>query len=193
MKKTAVLIYDQFCNFEISVVLEILTLKEKPITIFAQDLSAIKSEDGLTVLPDQCIDDIDINEYDSLLLPGAMNIDEIIKSEKILSFIQLFDAHQKIIGAISIAPILLVKSGVMKDKPFMAGINHEDLYEEDFSRQDLTYMHGWNDNLTNPIEQGYMISGNIITSISYNFIYFAIGFTKMLGLDYDARWFGIRQ
>ena len=29
MKKTAVLIYDSFCNFEISVALEILALTEK--------------------------------------------------------------------------------------------------------------------------------------------------------------------
>ncbi len=34
MKKTAILIYDSFCNFEISTVLEILALAEKPITVF---------------------------------------------------------------------------------------------------------------------------------------------------------------
>lgn len=33
MKKTAVLLYDSFCNFEISPALEILALAEKPITI----------------------------------------------------------------------------------------------------------------------------------------------------------------
>ena len=31
MKKTAVLLYDSFCNFEISPALEILALAEKPI------------------------------------------------------------------------------------------------------------------------------------------------------------------
>ncbi len=35
MKKTAVLIYDQFCNFEISVALEILALGKR-ILIFLQ-------------------------------------------------------------------------------------------------------------------------------------------------------------
>ena len=39
MKKTAVLIYNQFCNFEISVALEILAMAEKPITIFAKELT----------------------------------------------------------------------------------------------------------------------------------------------------------
>ena len=36
MKKTAVLIYDQFCNFEFSVALEMLAMAGKPITIFAK-------------------------------------------------------------------------------------------------------------------------------------------------------------
>lgn len=33
MKKTAVLIYDQFCNFEIVPALEMLAIAEKPIAI----------------------------------------------------------------------------------------------------------------------------------------------------------------
>lgn len=33
MKKTAILIYDQFCNFEIAPALEMLAMAEKPISI----------------------------------------------------------------------------------------------------------------------------------------------------------------
>ena len=36
MKKTAVLIYDSFCNFEFSVALEILAMAEKEIVVFAK-------------------------------------------------------------------------------------------------------------------------------------------------------------
>lgn len=36
MKKTAVLLYDSFCHFEISVALEILALKNKEIDVFAK-------------------------------------------------------------------------------------------------------------------------------------------------------------
>ena len=56
MKKTAVLLYDTFCNFEISPALEILALAEKPITIFGISKQAIRSEDGLSVIPDATID-----------------------------------------------------------------------------------------------------------------------------------------
>ena len=140
MKKTAVLIYNQFCNFEISVALEILAMAEKPITVFAKELTMITSEEGLKVFPEKSISDIDISEYDSLLLPGAMDIREAIEDDEVLSFIKLFGERKMIIGAISIAPILLVKNGIIGAKPFMAGVNKEDLFEEGFSEEELSNM-----------------------------------------------------
>ena len=61
------------CNFEFSVALEILALAEKEVVVFAQTKDAVRSEDGLLVLPNQTIDEINIDEYDSLILPGAMD------------------------------------------------------------------------------------------------------------------------
>lgn len=193
MKKTAVLIYDQFCNFEISVALEVLAMAGKPITIYAQEMKNIRCEEGITVFPDQCISDIDICEYDSLLLPGASDIREVIEQEEILSFIRLFYENQKMIGAISIAPILLVKCGVLSGLPFMAGINKEDLYEEGFTEQELSNMQGWTDNINHPVPEGYIVSNNIITSVSYEFVRFALAFARMLGIDIPAKNFGIRD
>lgn len=42
MKKTAVLIYNSFCNFEFSVALEVLALAEKEVTVFAQTNQPVK-------------------------------------------------------------------------------------------------------------------------------------------------------
>lgn len=52
MKKTAVLIYNHFCNFEIAPVLEMLTLAGKPITIFAKNNAPVRSEEGLVAMPE---------------------------------------------------------------------------------------------------------------------------------------------
>ena len=86
MKKTAVLIYNSFCNFEFSVALEILALAEKEVVIFAHTKEAVKSEDGLMVLPNQTISEINIDEYDSLILPGAMDIREAIENEEVIEY-----------------------------------------------------------------------------------------------------------
>ena len=90
MKKTAVLIYNSFCNFEFSVALEILALAEKEVVIFAHTKEAVKSEDGLMVLPNQTISEINIDEYDSLILPGAMDIREAIENEEVIEFFTLY-------------------------------------------------------------------------------------------------------
>lgn len=54
-EKTAVLIYNQFCNFEIAPALEMLAMAEKPITVFAKSLAPVRSEEGLTVIPERAL------------------------------------------------------------------------------------------------------------------------------------------
>lgn len=189
MKKTAVLLYDSFCTFEISPALELFALAGKPITVFGASKQRIRSEDGLSVVPDETIDDLDLDAYDSLILPGAMDIRESIENEKIIDFVKKFDG--KVIGAISIAPLLLVRAGLLDGKPFMAGINKEELLEEGFFEDDLAYMVGWDDNLTDPVQEGYIIAGNIVTSVSYNFVKWALAFGKMIGIDIPPKTFGL--
>lgn len=191
MKKTAVLIYNQFCNFEFGVALEMLAMVDKPITIFAKSLNPVRSEEGLTVIPDKTINEVNIEEYDSLLLTGSADIREAIEDETILEFIKKFDGENFIIGAISIAPLLLVKTGMLNGKKFMAGINKEEVYEEGFSEEDLKQMIGWDDNKENPVPEGYIREGNIITSISYNFIKWAIAFGKAVGIEVYPKSFGV--
>lgn len=189
MKKTAVLIYNQFCNFEIAPALELLAIAQKPITIFAKTLSSVRSEEGLTVLPEKTIDELSLEEYDSLLLPGAMDIREAIEDDAILAFIKQFDGMP--IGAISIAPLLLLKAGLLDGKPFMAGVNPDELAEEGYTSEDLAHMKGWDECVKNPVPEGYIRSGNIVTSVSYGFIRWAMAFGEMLGIKVSPKTFGL--
>lgn len=189
MKKTAVLIYNEFCNFEIAPTLEMLAMAQKPVTIFAKSLNAVRSEEGLVVLPEKTIDEIKLEEYDSLLLPGAMDIREAIGDEAILAFIKQFDGM--LIGAISIAPLLLFKAGLLEGKPFMAGVNLEDLREEGYTSEDLKLMIGWDDCVKGVVSEGYIISDNIVTSVSFEFIRWTLAFGKLLGIDLPPKTFGL--
>ena len=65
MKKTAVLIYNQFCNFEISVALEMMAMAEREFVIISKTLEPIKSEEGIKVIADKTIEEIDIDDFDS--------------------------------------------------------------------------------------------------------------------------------
>ena len=189
MKKTAILLYESFCHFEISVALEILALKNKEIDVFAKTKEVIISEERLKIVPDKTIFELDINEYDSLLLPGAVDIESAVKDSEIIEFVKKFS--DKVIGAISIAPVLLLKAGILNGKPFMAGVNKEELLEEGFLESDLTLMKDWDECIENPIEEGYILEDKIITSVSYNFVKFGIQFAKMLGIEISPKSFGI--
>lgn len=191
MKKTAVLIYHQFCNFEIAPALEMLAMAEKPITIFASALEPVRSEEGLTVFPDKTIEELNLEEYDSLLLPGAMDIREVIENDAILAFIKRFEGMP--IGAISIAPLLLLKAGLLEGKPFMAGVNLEDLCEEGYTSEDLTLMTGWDDSVNNAVLAGYILSDNIVTSVSFEFIRWTLAFGRLLGIDLPPKTFGLSE
>lgn len=189
MKKTAVLLYDSFCHFEISVALEILALKNKEIDVFAKSKEVILSEERLKIVPDKTIFELDINEYDSLLLPGAVDIESAVKDPEIIEFVKKFS--DKVIGAISIAPVLLLKAGILNGKPFMAGVNKEELLEEGFLESYLTLMKDWDECIENSIEEGYILEDKIITSVSYNFVKFGIQFAKILGIEISPKSFGI--
>ena len=191
MKSTAVLIYDSFCSFEISVALEMLALAGKPITVFAQNTRAVRSEEGLTVLPDKTTDDFMVDAYDSLLLPGAADIRSAAEDKTTLSFISDFAESGCVIGAISIAPVLLLKCGLLIGRPFMAGVNREELIEEGFTASELSGMVGWDDCIRSPVFEGCIRTGNIITSVSFEFVRWALAFGRMVGIDVPARTFGL--
>ena len=73
----------------------------------------------------------------------------------------------------------------------MAGVNKEDLFEEGFTAEELDKMKGWDDCIKNPVEDGYIITDKIVTSIAFNFVKFGLQFCKMLDLDIAPKTFGL--
>ena len=95
------------------------------------------------------------------------------------------------IGAISIAPLLLLKAGLLNGKPFMAGVNPEELADEGYTSGELALMKGWDGSLSDPIPEGYIRAGNIVTSVSYNFVRWALAFGEMIGIKLPPKTFGL--
>lgn len=190
MKKTAVLIYPHFCNFEISVALEMLCMADKPVTIFAKAKEPIKSEEGLSVVCDLTVDKLVINEFDSLLLPGSMDLEPVITDDQVMSFIRKF-VPDKIVAAISSAPLLLLKNGMLEGKSYMAGVEKEWLLEEGFSMKDLKGMIDVPQLLKEPIPEGYIKDGNTITSVAWFFREWAMEFGRMIGIKVYPKSFGL--
>ena len=66
-----------------------------------------------------------------------------------------------------------------------------EIMEKGFSEEELSEMVGWDDNLKNPVQAGYVVTDNIVTSISYNFVKFGLKFGAMVGIDLPSETFGM--
>ena len=132
MKKVLCLIYPNFSLYEITALTSTLALSfDVTIDYAASDHSVVVSEDGLPCQPTKTLDQIRIEEYSCVILPGMVNIGPALQDEKLISFLRDLGEQDILIAAISSAPLLLAKAGLLKDTKFTGGIwqNFFDYFE----------------------------------------------------------------
>ena len=139
MKKVLCIIYPNFSLYEITTLTSTLALSfDVTIDYVASEHSIVISEDGLPCQPIKTLDQIRIEEYSCVILPGMVNIGPALQDEKLISFLRGLVKQEILIAAISSAPLLLAKVGLLKDTKFTGGIwqNFFDYFEflprEDF-------------------------------------------------------------
>ena len=132
MKKVLCIIYPNFSLYEITALTSTLALSfDITIDYVASDYSIVISEDGLPCQPTKTLDQICIEEYSCIILPGMVNIGPALQDEKLNSFLRELGEQDILITAISSAPILLAKAGLLNDTKFTGGIwqNFFDYFE----------------------------------------------------------------
>lgn len=132
MKKVLCLIYPNFSLYEITALTSTLALSfDVTIDYVASDHSMVVSEDGLLCQPTKTLDQICIEEYSCVILPGMVNIGPALQDEKLISFLKDLGEQDILIAAISSAPLLLAKAGLLNDTKFTGGIwqNFFDYFE----------------------------------------------------------------
>ena len=132
MKKVLCLIYPNFSLYEITALTSTLALSfDVTIDYVASDHSMVVSEDGVLCQPTKTLDQICIEEYSCVILPGMVNIGPALQDEKLISFLRDLGEQDILIAAISSAPLLLAKAGLLKDTKFTGGIwqNFFDYFE----------------------------------------------------------------
>ena len=132
MKKVLCIIYPNFSLYEITALTSTLVLSfGVTIDYVASDHSMVVSEDGLPCQPTKTLDQIRIEAYSCVILPGMVNIGSALLDEKLISFLRSLDEQDILIAAISSAPLLLAKAGLLEDTKFTGGIwqNFFDYFE----------------------------------------------------------------
>lgn len=162
MKKFAVLIYPDFSLQEITCLTSVLSVwfGEK-IDFIASEKREYKSEEGLFVFPTKTTEETKITDYDCLILPGTINPLPALFDEKLIGFLKSGAETDVIFAAISSAPLLLLKAGILKNKKFTGGFFMQMAEVFPFVEKE------------NFIHKGIVCDENVITGIGMFFREFA--------------------
>jgi len=102
------------------------------------------------------IEDIIVNQFDLLILPGGVKSMEILRlNQKVLNVIQDFNKKNKIIAATCSAVMLLISSKIVKNK-------------------NITGYYAWKDDIVNAgakfIDEPSVVDNNLVTSPHYKYV-----------------------
>nr|WP_319572880.1 DJ-1/PfpI family protein [uncultured Draconibacterium sp.] len=124
MKKVLLLLANGFEFFEASVFIDVMgwNMEEGDCStkLYVCGVTKeIKSAFDHKLIADYQIDEVNVNEFDALAIPGGFEIYDFYKdaySDKFLDLIREFRANDKIIASICAGALPLGKSGILKGK-----------------------------------------------------------------------------
>ena len=124
MKKICLLLADAFEAVEASVYTDVMGWNQvegdgttQLITVGTKE--RLKCTWNFTVIPEMLIEDLNVDDFDALAIPGGfekMGFFEDAYNEKFLNVIREFHTKGKIISSICVAALTLGKSGILKGK-----------------------------------------------------------------------------
>jgi putative intracellular protease/amidase len=174
---TGILLYPRFSEYEISVIISVLTQANHPKVFIGLTDKPVKGEAGLVCLPETTIDNVNLDMIQSLVLPGVDDFQHLMDQESLFEFIRRIYEQDAVIGAISSAPFLLAKAGILMDRFYTTGI----------SKQAREFLGVFS-------EKGYVdaplvFDRGILTAKGAYFIDFANKFGQVLELDFNRNWY----
>lgn len=172
MKKAAVMLYPLFSLQEISCLTELFCFYEKEIITFSADGNAVRSEDGFTVLPDRPFSAFCRQEVDCLILPGIWEPLPVMLDARNIRFLAQFQGDQDlVVGAISSAPLLLGKAGLLAGRRFCHGAFEEFLDAFPVLPE------------TGVVRAKLVEDGNLVTAHGEAFREFALAVARKVGIN----------
>ncbi len=171
-KKYAVLIYPGFSLQEVTCLTSCLAVWfGEPIDTIASEDRPYISEDGFSVSPIKTLDEAEPSDYACIILPGTVDPLPALFDEKLIGFLRRGRGSDTLFAAISSAPALLSKAGLLDGKDFTAGFFMQ--FADAFPFIDTAHF----------VHRPVVESGNTITAIGMFFREFAQCVLERLGYD----------
>lgn len=108
----------------------ILRLQEEGVEMVIaseEEGESITGKYGLSTVSDIAFKDVNIEEYDGLLIPGGWAPDYLRRFDEVLDFVRYMDSNKRLIGMICHAGWVLSSADVLKGKTVTStpGIKHD--------------------------------------------------------------------
>ena len=172
MKKIAVMIYPNFSMQEITFLTDGLKVYfDIDVDVFAASKDIIRTEDGFQIIAGKTFEEFNPEEYACLILPGIYDPFPALFDGRNIRFLESLKDREMLICAISSAPMLLAKAGLVERVRFTSGIFDEICRALDF----IPY--------GNILRKPLVRDGNILTAMGFAFREFAEETIRALGID----------
>ncbi|MGX7024050.1 DJ-1/PfpI family protein [Vagococcus hydrophili] len=180
-KKALVLLYEGMSLSEVTLLTDYLTVFQPCGEWWTIDMVGankkvpIKTEDSFLILPNKEYEEVVFSEYQVIILTGIMNPYPIAEDEALINFLKpLVEMETRpLIAAISSAPMLLAKAGILKGVAFTSGLFEETLNEFSFFEKEKI--------VRQPLV--YDESAGVVTAIGFAYREFAVKVAQLLGFD----------
>lgn len=114
--KVAVVLATGFEEIEAITLLDVLKRGEIDCVSVGLDRQKVVGAHNIAIHADITLNDLSINEYSMIILPGGLpGTYNLADSKELREILHLFDANNKYIGAICAAPFVLAKADLMKN------------------------------------------------------------------------------
>lgn len=172
MARFAVMLYPSFSTQEITCLTAALTVwYGETLDFIASERKEYHSEEGLRVLPTKTTAEAAVTDYDCVILPGTIDPLPALYDERLIDFLKSGSQSDTVFAAISSAPLLLAKAGILHGRKFTAGFFMQMTDVFPFIEEE------------NFIHRGIMTDGNVITGIGMFFREFAETVLHRFGYD----------
>jgi 4-methyl-5(b-hydroxyethyl)-thiazole monophosphate biosynthesis len=147
-------VYNGFCEYEVALTCS-LVAAHGSIHTASLARESVVGEGGLRVSADFDLSEVQIENYDLLLISGMLDGSAYWEKLEIFAFIEKFNRAGKCLASICGGPLFLAKAGALRGKNYTCGIPQG-------ARQSMPEFGD-----ANYIDQDVVMDGNLITAKGY--------------------------
>lgn len=112
--RVLVLVAENYNHLEYSYVVDALIRHGAEVVVASFNLEVVDSYDGGNVKPDMTLEDVKLENYHAIYIPGGYGPEELAKSELVLNIVREAWRRRLVVSAICHGPLVLAKADVIR-------------------------------------------------------------------------------